>query len=231
MYWRRQRLCDHLAILQEPYLGQVLSGRKTIECRLTRNRIPPFGQVIEGDRIMLKRSSGPVMAVARVREAMCVEVRDRHELGRLRQRYNDAIGATADYWRSRWDHPYLSLVTLDRVGAVHDVTPPVRSSGRAWFLLDAGQFPAAMLEVLESSNRNRYLSVAEADRDLFPEGDFDILVGDEVVRTSLRAGHFRWRGWGQWLERQKLEVGDHIWAVRQRNRRFEIVVPRRDVPA
>lgn len=220
------RLCDHLAILQEPYLGMVLSGKKAIECRLTRQRIPPFGQIRGGDRVLLKRSSGPVMGIARVRDASCIEVRDREELTRLRDRHNDAIGATADYWRSRWDHPYLSLITLDRVGPVHDVTPPVRSSGRAWFLLESGQFPAAMLEVTEAGWRNRYLRVPASDRHLFPDGDFDILLEDRVIRTSLRAGYFRWRGWRSWFERQHLQPGDHVWAVRQRTRRFEMVVPR-----
>src|SRR3954452_24578662 len=56
----------HLAVFVEPYLGYVLDGSKTVESRFSVNRCAPFGKVRRGDIILLKRSGGGVVGIARV---------------------------------------------------------------------------------------------------------------------------------------------------------------------
>lgn len=68
-FWReRIRACFetpspqvlHLAIFQEPYLGLILAGKKTIESRFSVNRIAPYEAAERDDLVLLKRSSGPI---------------------------------------------------------------------------------------------------------------------------------------------------------------------------
>ncbi len=54
----------HLAVMLEPWLSLVLSGRKTVESRFGKHPVPPYGTVTPGDIIVFKRSSGPVLALA-----------------------------------------------------------------------------------------------------------------------------------------------------------------------
>lgn len=42
----------HLAILTEPYLEWILSGKKTVESRFSIHRVPPFGVVSPGDAFL-----------------------------------------------------------------------------------------------------------------------------------------------------------------------------------
>ncbi|MCS7003400.1 MAG: ASCH domain-containing protein, partial [Dehalococcoidia bacterium] len=55
----------HLAILQPAPLAAILRGDKTIESRLSVDRRAPWQRVSAGDRLLLKRASGPVVASAR----------------------------------------------------------------------------------------------------------------------------------------------------------------------
>ena len=56
----------HLAVFVEPYLTFLFQGKKTIESRFSINKHAPFGQVQNGDILILKKSSGPVCGVCRV---------------------------------------------------------------------------------------------------------------------------------------------------------------------
>src|SRR4051812_10724773 len=56
----------HLAILVEPFLEYILEGKKTVESRFGVTRGIPFGRINRGDLIMLKRSAGPIVGIARV---------------------------------------------------------------------------------------------------------------------------------------------------------------------
>jgi hypothetical protein len=46
-----------------------LEGEKTIESRFTVNRHVPFEQAKQGDLIVLKRSSGPIVGICKVTDA------------------------------------------------------------------------------------------------------------------------------------------------------------------
>ena len=59
----------HLAVFIEPTLQFVLDGKKKVESRFSLNRCAPYKAVDEGDLILIKRSGGPIVAVAEVSEA------------------------------------------------------------------------------------------------------------------------------------------------------------------
>lgn len=57
-------MTDHLVILQSKWLTNLTTGAKTVEFRASNRRIAPYERVTPGDRLWLKASGGPVVAVA-----------------------------------------------------------------------------------------------------------------------------------------------------------------------
>ena len=130
---------DHLAILKPAYLRLILKGAKTIECRLTRTPKPPFGVLAKGERIYLKESSGPVLAVARASKVICQQIDSPEELAGIRREYGQEIMAREDFWESKNNCRYCTLVFLEGVEALSKPFRINKNDMRGWVLVDGGQ--------------------------------------------------------------------------------------------
>jgi len=121
----------HLAVFVEPFLTAVLEGRKTMESRFTLTRQPPWRCVEAGDIILLKRSGGAVVGLARAGEAQS------HELSpslvrRLRERFEVQLCATDDdFWSTRAEKNYATLIEISDVEPLSDVAIEKRDR-RGW---------------------------------------------------------------------------------------------------
>jgi hypothetical protein len=121
----------HLAVMIEPYLTYILSGRKTIESRFSKNLIPPYRRILPDDLVLLK--AGPVVGAFRAGSVECVDL-DQHEMNRLRTDYSDAICADDDFWYARDGKNYATLIGIAEV----HVLPPVsiaKRDRRGWLVL------------------------------------------------------------------------------------------------
>ena len=101
----------HLAVFAEPYLSLALSGSKTIDLRLARIRCAPYGQVHEGDIILLKETAGPVRGLSLARRVWCYDLNS-GDLGRIRERFGTEICADGTYWALRSVMKYATLIEL-----------------------------------------------------------------------------------------------------------------------
>ena len=125
----------HVAILLKPYLELILDGRKTVELRLTRTRRVPFRAIEPGDRIYLKQSGGPFRATAIVRRVDFHDDLTPRRIQALQREFNHAIRGGADYWRSKRDARYATLVWLADVESI-EFGPKMRPHhGAAWQVL------------------------------------------------------------------------------------------------
>ena len=128
----------HLVILKKPYLDLILSGRKTIELRLSKGRQPAFGRVCPHDRLFLKLSAGSVCGAAAVAHVECYEDLTPQGIVQIKQRYNAEIMASDAVWESVMDRRYGFLVWLRDVRRI----PPIRidkKDWRAWVVLTPGE--------------------------------------------------------------------------------------------
>ncbi|WP_428389716.1 ASCH domain-containing protein [Mucisphaera sp.] len=217
---------QHLAILREPYLSRILDGRKTIECRLTKNRIPPFNQVQPGDQLLLKRASGPIAALASVRDAICEKLDAPAKLNQIRARHNQAITAPSSFWLQRQNHPYLSLILLESVAPITNLPSPFKSSGRAWFTLDENTYPITQLTITPGSLRNSYLRVPSQHRHRFSPKGFTLTLPDRTcIQTSLRDGYFRHRRWQALFIEHHCQQNDRLWCLHRLPTEAEIIIP------
>lgn len=122
----------HLAVLVEPFLTFILDGRKTIESRFAFTRVAPFRRISIGDLVLLKRSSGPVIGVARVGPV------EFFELSAVTWPKVRALSASLcvddEFWRARQKKRYATLLTVDAVRAV-DPLSVEKKDRRAWVIL------------------------------------------------------------------------------------------------
>ena len=125
---------NHLVILKKPYLDAILEGRKQVESRFSRAKPAAFGRLLVGDRLLLKVSSGPVCATARVAAVENFEDLTPPKIIGLEQRYNRYILGSDEYWRSKADSKFGLLVWLKDVRRIEPVQIR-KKDWRAWVIL------------------------------------------------------------------------------------------------
>lgn len=127
----------HLAIFAEPFLSMVLSGEKTVESRFSRNRCAPYGEISDGDIILTKAVAGPVLGIALARRVWCYDLVT-EPIGRIRDRFGAGIRADEEFWSSRSDALYATLIELDAPAAIAPVNSSKRDR-RGWVALRSRQ--------------------------------------------------------------------------------------------
>ena len=121
----------HLAVFVEPFLSAILDGRKTIESRFALHRCAPYQQVESGDVILLKRSGGPVVGVAKARRPDYFQLGP-GDLDQIRLEHAQELFALDDeFWSSRADKRYATLIGLEDTARIDDMRVEKRDR-RGW---------------------------------------------------------------------------------------------------
>ena len=60
----------HLAIFKGDGAEKILTGKKTIESRFSKNKIAPYGVVSAGDLVYMKLSGGAIIGQFRVKKVI-----------------------------------------------------------------------------------------------------------------------------------------------------------------
>ena len=102
----------HLVVLRKPYLGRILAGTKTIESRFSISPMPPFHCVTSGDVLILKKSGGPIVAVAEVKLAELHGPLRRPEIMLILERHRRILQLDDSFFSSIQDARYATLVQL-----------------------------------------------------------------------------------------------------------------------
>jgi hypothetical protein len=127
----------HVAIFSEPFLSLVLSGKKTIESRFSRNRCAPYGEIGDGDIILIKEVAGPICGVALAKRTWCYDLVT-EPLERIRARFGAGICADDEFWSSRADALYATVIELDATTSIAPVRCDKRDR-RGWVAIRSRQ--------------------------------------------------------------------------------------------
>jgi hypothetical protein len=131
----------HLAVFVEPFLGYVLDGSKTVESRFSVTRCPPFGRVRSGDVVILKRTGGPVVGLARV-TAVWSYCLDPDSWRTIRETFARALRAQdPEFWESRRRASYATLMMLDQVSSIEPIQWR-KADRRGWVVVESGEQPS-----------------------------------------------------------------------------------------
>ena len=144
-YWRRRvdflfGECKrpnslHLAVFVEPFLQFVLDGRKTIESRFSIYRRPPFGCVRSGDLVLVKRSGGPVIALAEISQVWYYEL-DAEGWDFIRTRFASQLCIEGpEFWQRKSSSCFATLMQFERVEEL-DPLPCSKRDRRGWVVLN-----------------------------------------------------------------------------------------------
>ena len=144
-------MSQHLIVLKPNYLNAVLTGDKTIECRLARRPIPPYHAVQIGDILWLKVSLGPVLARAVVSDVFYHDSLTPAKIKDLRRRFNSGILGTDDYWTDRMDCRYATLICMEAVTPIEPLCPNFKLAG-PWLVLKGKKESVFSSICLKSSN-------------------------------------------------------------------------------
>jgi len=126
----------HLVVLRPNYLSLILDGTKTMECRLTRTRKPPYGRIQCGDVLWLKVSSGPVLGTATVGFGFMIHPVGIEGIEWIQTQYGDAICAEDGFYGQRLAADFATLTSLTDVKPI-DPLFVRKTDRRAWVILDS----------------------------------------------------------------------------------------------
>lgn len=106
-------MAKHLAILwSKQILEQILSGEKTVEARLSRDRIPPFGSIAHNDTILLKEKGRKVIGQVRVDNVLYYEDLTGEMIGKLRKQFGKDMKVNDNFWQSHANARFATIIFL-----------------------------------------------------------------------------------------------------------------------
>lgn len=225
----------HVAVLLKPYLDLILQGRKTVECRLTRQARDPYDRIEPGERIYFKQSAGPYGATALAEHVIFEDGLTSRRINEIRRDYNELICGDPGYWNYKRDSRFCTLIWLANVIPV-DTGPAIRPlQGVAWLALDEepawrrtetgdGSRSSFAIELTPGNVRNNSVYATKVV-DRFPPWAIGgrtkshaakpitlVLHDGPTVHTDIVGPRhlFRTRVWGKWFARHHVSAGDQV---------------------
>jgi hypothetical protein len=130
----------HLAVCVEPFLSFLLEGTKTIESRFSSTRVPPYRVAEEGDVILLKAASGPIVGAAALGEVTSFGCLDQKKIADLRSRFDSELrGDVPGFWEARHASRYATLLRVQEVASFRVPVACPKSDRRGWVVLQSRQ--------------------------------------------------------------------------------------------
>jgi hypothetical protein len=131
---RRHFRAIHLGIFDQPYIDSLLSGAKTVESRFSSVRCAPLNCVKSGDIVLVKRTSGPIVALFCAGDVWSYRLTSR-TWKTIRERFGAAISPTSDdFWREKESAIYATLMQVEHVHQLKPI-PWTKSDRRGWVVL------------------------------------------------------------------------------------------------
>lgn len=225
----------HIAVLMPPYVDLLLSGRKTVEMRLTKQARAPFEAIEPGDRIYFKESAGPFRATAVCDHVLCESDLTPQRIDELQRDYNHLVCGESQHWRTKRDARFATLIWLRDVRPCSQ-GPSIRPlQGLAWLTLedepawrrmdgDHQHDATFSIDITPGNLRNNTLYATHVV-DRFPERALGgstraeaaeqmtfLLHDGPTIQTDIVAhrGLIRSRKWGAWFRRHGVQPGDRV---------------------
>lgn len=137
-------MTHHLAILKPRYVRYLLAGKKTIECRFSRTRRPPFRRVRPGDTLWIKLSGGLVVAKATVHQVVYFHPLTTDTFRKLHRQYGRRIQADKHFYADHRNASFASVISLQRISALKPFRI-LKRDRRAWVVLQTRPRPESQL--------------------------------------------------------------------------------------
>ena len=104
----------HLGIFTEPYLTYMLDGKKTIESRFSKNKILPYNQICKDDIILVKKSSGDVLAYFTIKDILFFDL-SKTKIDEIKSNYSKQLCVGEEFWKNKQNSNYATLMVIDKI--------------------------------------------------------------------------------------------------------------------
>jgi hypothetical protein len=105
----------HLGVFIEPYLTYILDGKKTWESRFSINKTAPFGKVFPNDLLLIKKSGGPIVAIAIIQKVLSFRL-DQATYKKIKKDYSELLCIhDPSFWEMKSTASYCSIMRLDKL--------------------------------------------------------------------------------------------------------------------
>lgn len=128
------KMPEHLAIFVEPYLTLILNGKKTMELRLSANRIAPYRKVRQGEKIWVKQSGGSIIAFFTAGKVRFYRLPSTDPFRVLKPFVSCLCIRDSAFWTAHSNAAYATLIELMNVTPI----PPIsfeKRDRRGWVIL------------------------------------------------------------------------------------------------
>lgn len=131
----------HLAIFTPAVAQQILNGKKSIESRFSKHKIPPFGAVEVGDWVLIK-SSGDILGQFMIQKVIYFSGLESEDWKLIKDHYGKQLSLGAEemdgqFFKSKADSRFGTLIFIGRVERF--LTSPIKinkKDRRGWVVLD-----------------------------------------------------------------------------------------------
>ena len=131
-YIKNKRI--HLGVFTEPCLTYMLDGKKTIESRISKNRIAPYNKISTDDIVVVKKSGGGVVAYFTIKEIIFVDLKE-VSICEIRDKYNKELCVSEEFWEQKDDASYATLMFIGRLVKL-DSFKVYKKGMQTWVVLD-----------------------------------------------------------------------------------------------
>lgn len=104
----------HLGIFSEPYLTCMLEGKKTVESRLSKNKIAPYNQIQKNEIVLVKKSSGNVVAYFTIKDVIFFDLTN-ISINDIKANYSKYLCVSDDFWDLKKDSNYATLIFIEKI--------------------------------------------------------------------------------------------------------------------
>lgn len=124
----------HLGIFSEPYLTFMLDGKKTIESRFSKNKILPYQQIQKDDIVIVKKSSGKVVAYFTIKKIIFFDLTE-ISIEEIKSNYQKELCVGENFWVNKKDSRYATLIWIDKIVPLKPF-PIVKKGMQTWIKLE-----------------------------------------------------------------------------------------------
>ncbi len=104
----------HLGIFSEPCLSFMLNGKKTIESRISKNRIAPYQRISQDDIVVIKKSGGGLVAYFTIKNIIFFDLNE-ISINVIKEKYNKELCVSNEFWEQKKDSSYATLIFIDKL--------------------------------------------------------------------------------------------------------------------
>jgi len=128
-------MIKHLAIFDKDGVQAIISGRRKVESRFSKIKLPPFSQIAKGDLVFMKKRGEKVVGHFLVDHVIFFDHPTREDLDWLKKKFGKEMALPLDFWRAREKVNFATLIFIGSVGKF--LVPPqfAKKDLRGWVVL------------------------------------------------------------------------------------------------